>query len=286
MATLGEIYRGQKRLAEAESILVQGLSSGGGRRISGDLAPTVVSMMNSLSLLYFEQGKSDAAESLSVEVLGAGARELGEEHREIRKAVNNLASMYANQERYDEAAAMFERALETDRRTLGTDHPDVLSRMNNLAFVYKKQGNLEKAEPLYVQVVQIKERVLGEAHPDVLTSKNNLAALWIEQARFREAEPMITQVVRITRETFPNDKGRLGNALAWQGECLRGLARYDEAERALLEGVGLLSEAFGPSHARTARGVNFLVSLYEARGDAARAAAWRAKLAAPAQSTG
>jgi serine/threonine protein kinase len=278
MATLGEIYRCQKRLAEAESILVQGLSFAGGR-ISGEMAPTVVSMMNSLSVLYFDQGKSDAAESISVEALSAGARELGEEHREVRKAMNNLASTYANQKRYDEATRMFERALETDRRTLGTDHPDVLSRMSNLAFVYKKQGNLEKAEPLYVQVVEIRERVLGRTHPDVLTSQNNLAALWIEQGRFAEAEPLITQVAGTTRATLPNDKGRLGNALAWQGECLRGLGRYDEAERALLEGVPLLSEAYGASHDRTARGMNFLVSLYESRGEPARAAEWRAKLA-------
>jgi tetratricopeptide (TPR) repeat protein len=274
-ATLGELYRAEGRYHEAEKIFVEALSEGSG--VSGEEAADVVVMMNSLSAVYFSRGKLDSAETISTDALSVGRRELGEEHREVRKAMNNLASMYARQGRFDEARGMFQRVLKIDERTLGLEHPDVLHRMNNLAFVHKKLGDLDEAEALYVQVVDARTRILGETHPHVLTSKNNLAALWIGQDRFPEAKPMITEVVRATRETLPHDRGRLGNALAWEGECLRGLGRYGEAEKALLEGYPLLSEAYGPSHSRTMRAVGFLIGLYESWDNPTQAAAWQAK---------
>jgi serine/threonine protein kinase len=275
-AVLGELYRAQGRFDEAEEILTRALHEAqrGGDAISEETA----SMMNSLSHLYFRQGKNHAAESLSVAVLERGAPALGEEHREIRKTMNNLGSMYAAQGRFEEAVRMFQRALAIDDRTLGVEHPDVLHRMNNLAYAQKKLGNLSAAESLYVQVLDVRKRVLGDTHAHVLTSENNLAALRIEQGRFAEAMPMIDEVVRVTRETLPHDQGRLGNALSWQGECLRGLGRYDDAERALLEAHPLLVEAYGPTQERTVRAVRFLVALYESTGDAVRAGPWRAQL--------
>jgi serine/threonine protein kinase len=277
MASLGELYRAEGRYEDAEKMLSAAVSASGG--ILGDGTADAMVMMNSLSALYFGQGKLDSAEVMSARVLELGRRELGEEHREVRKAMNNLASMYAGQGRFEEAKSMFQRALDVDRRTLGLEHPDALHRMNNLAFVHKQLGELDAAESLYVQVVESRKRVLGETHPHVLTSMNNLAALRIGEGRFAEAEPLIEEVVRVTRETLPHDKGRLGNALAWHGECLRGLGMLARAETALLEGLPLLEGAYGETNSRTLRGVGFLARVYEDRGDSNRAALWRGKLA-------
>jgi serine/threonine protein kinase/Tfp pilus assembly protein PilF len=275
-AVLGELYREQGRFDDAEAILIQALHAA--PRITGDNAEQVVPAMNTLSAAYLGQGKVAAAESLAAAVLQEGLPVLSEEHREIRKAMNNLATLYANQGRYDEAIEMLRRVLAIDSRTLGPEHPDVLLRMSNLAVAQKKQGHLAAAESLYVRVAEVRERVLGGGHANTLTSKNNLAALWIEQERFAEAQPVIDDVVRVTRETLPDDKRRLGNALTWQGECLRGLGDYAAAESALLEGHPLLVEADGPQHERTQRAVRFLVKLYESRGDSTRAAQWRTRL--------
>ncbi|MGQ0722282.1 MAG: tetratricopeptide repeat protein [Candidatus Eiseniibacteriota bacterium] len=277
MATLGELYRAQGRFDKAEAILAEALASS--PDINGDNAEQVVPAMTTLSGAYLGQGKVAAAESLAKVVLDEGLPLLGEEHPEIRKAMNNLATMYVDQRRYEEAVKMLQRVLAVDSRTLGPEHPDVLLRMSNLAVAQKKQGDVAAAESLYVRVLEVRRRKLGETHPNVLTSKSNLAALWIEQGRFAEAEPMIEDVVTVTRATLPDYKGQLGNALAWQGECLRGLGRHDAAERALLEAHPLLVEAYGPTQERTVRAVSFLIKLYESRGDPARAASWRGQLA-------
>jgi serine/threonine protein kinase len=275
-AALADLFRTQGRREEAEALLTRTLSEA--RDVSGEGSATVLSMMNTLGAVYSDLGKNAAAESLCSAVLKQGLATLGEEHPEILTARNNLAAVYARQGRYQEAADLWQRALAVDYRTLGVDNADVLLRMSNLAFVQKKLGNLDAAESLYVRILDTRQRTLGDAHVGTITSKNNLAALWIERERFAQAKPLIDDVVRSTREILPDAKSRLGNSLAWQGECLRGLGEYAAAEQALLEGHPLLLESQGPAHEQTRRATEFLVKLYESWGDPARAAQWRGRL--------
>jgi hypothetical protein len=76
----------------------------------------------------------------------------------------------------------------------------------------------------------------------------------------------------------------IGNFLGKHGLALTKLARYAEAEGALLEGYGILTAALGDGHEQTRSVMTYLVSLYDARSAAepgkgydAKAAEWREK---------
>jgi tetratricopeptide (TPR) repeat protein len=276
--TLGELYRAQGHYDEAEEILLRAVEASGGVD-----HPVVHSfpLLNSLIAVYFRQNRIEEGESLCVKVIENGVPLLGEGHREVRKARGNLASLYAGQKRYEEAHEMFAALLRSSRELYGDDHPDVLRRMSNLAFVEGKLGRIGESERLYREALERGQHVLGPEHPDVLRTRNNLAALLIADGQFAEAEPFITAVVEQSRTVLPDDLGFLGNTIAWRGECLRGLGRYEEAKSLLLQGHETLLEVYGESHARTRRAAGFLATLYENTGDSTKAGEWRARAKDP-----
>jgi tetratricopeptide (TPR) repeat protein len=274
LGSLGVLYAHEGRYDEAEAafreVLAAPASGGGGAEFR-------LALCNGLSHLYARQNRTQEAESVCVKGLEAALPTLGEENNEVRKARNNLAFLLAGRGLHAEARDIFAALLESDSRLFGEDHPDVLQRMNNLAFVESKLGNMAAAERLYLDVLQRKVRLLGEDHPDVLTTRNNLAAFWIREGKYADAEPHVAAVLAGARKVLPDDQAFLGVAVAWQGECLRGLGRYSEAEPALLEGYRLLAESAGPDNSKTVRAAGFLAALYSDTGDTAKAEQWRAR---------
>lgn len=66
--------------------------------------------MNSLALLYDNEGKYARAELLYSQALTIKRRVLGEEHAETLVTMNNLASLYRNEGKYAEAEPLQTRA--------------------------------------------------------------------------------------------------------------------------------------------------------------------------------
>jgi hypothetical protein len=78
-----------------------------------------------------------------------------------------------------------------------------------------------------------------------------------------------------------------GNVLGKRGLALQALARYDEAERDLLEAHRLIASELGEEHEQATRVAEYLVALYDTWDEAApgmghdeRAEEWRSRLPA------
>ena len=81
-----------------------------------------------LGVLYRDQGKLAAAQSMYERALAGREKALGAEHTSTLNTVNNLGILYSAQGKLAAAQSMFERALAGYEKALGPDH----SRSQNL----------------------------------------------------------------------------------------------------------------------------------------------------------
>jgi hypothetical protein len=111
-----------------------------------------------------------------------------------------------------------------------------------------------------------------------------LGEFYVAQRRFQEAEPLLADAVRRSESGLPAGDLATGRALKSHGECLMGMNMLHEAENALLDAHAVLAARLGPRNAETTAVVTMLVDLYEQSAAPRAAAAWRARLPAPARS--
>jgi tetratricopeptide (TPR) repeat protein len=118
---LGEIYRRQGRLADAEPLLTEALQTG--REAFCPENPKLLYFRVDLALLYAEQGKIELAETLYRESQEAMERALGPDHPDVAASLHELAGLLAAHGRNDGARVLYERALGIRERAFGPDHP-------------------------------------------------------------------------------------------------------------------------------------------------------------------
>ena len=80
MASLGNLYKQQRKYAEAEELLTEALAAR--RRQQGDDHPDTLTSMNNLGMLYKQQGKYTEAEELLTEALAGSRKQLGDDQPE------------------------------------------------------------------------------------------------------------------------------------------------------------------------------------------------------------
>src|SRR2546423_5325785 len=88
--------------------------------------------MANLAWYWWQQGRSDEAEGLKVQVLELRKAVLGEKHPDTITAMANLASTWQQQGRSDEAEGLQVQVLELRKAVLGEKHPDTILAMANL----------------------------------------------------------------------------------------------------------------------------------------------------------
>ncbi|KAI9775707.1 MAG: hypothetical protein M1816_005776, partial [Peltula sp. TS41687] len=150
---------------------------------------------DTISRVYYTEGRWKEAEELEVQVMETRARVLGQEHPHTLISMGNLALTYMNQGRWKEAEELNVQVMEAGARVLGQEHPHTLTSMANLASTFWNQGRWKEAEELEVQVMETRARVLGQEHPHTLISMGNLALTYMNQGRWKEAEELGVQVM-------------------------------------------------------------------------------------------
>jgi hypothetical protein len=84
---------------------------------------------------YWEQGRSDEAERLEVEVLELYKEVLGSKHPDTITAMANFASTWRQQGQSDEAEQLKVEVLTLCKEVLGLKHPDTIRAIANLAAI-------------------------------------------------------------------------------------------------------------------------------------------------------
>jgi serine/threonine protein kinase/tetratricopeptide (TPR) repeat protein len=315
LTNLAAVLTAKGRYDEAEPLFRKALEID--QRLFGDNHPSVATDINNVAAILEEKGDHAAAEPLYREALAIRRKVLGNQHPAVATTLNNLAVLRAAIGDPRGAEPLYREALEIDRRTLGPEHPDVASDLASLGNLLRDDGNLAAAEPLLRQALAMRRKLLGEDHPDVGESLEALAALFSRKGDPVGAEPLFRQALAVRQRALGDEHpavaasllglaeflattgrpteaealARKAVALARQptvrlperaraegilGLCLLKLHRLEEAEPLLLAGYAPLDAQPRPSRVRR-DALERLVALYDARGDAEQAAAYRAR---------
>jgi tetratricopeptide (TPR) repeat protein len=255
MGSLADVYHGQGRRDEGESLALQRLEIA--KRVFGVAHPDTLSFMSHLARMYRQganydgaeplrlfmrdlatvddnQSNDDEAEPLYLEVLGIVQRVLGEEHPDTLTLKQSLAWMFRTEGRYDEAEPLYLRVLELRRRVLGEEHRDTMMSMRGVAFLHSLEGRYNEAESLYLELIEMSKRVLGVEHLETLVYMHDLAFVYTDQGRYDKAERLYLETLGIARRALGEAQFVL--AIMQQLAVMYGhQGRYDEAESLLLQ---------------------------------------------------
>jgi Tfp pilus assembly protein PilF len=278
MNNLGNVYRAQGKGAQAEALYSETLEIR--RRVLGPEHPDTLISMNNLANVDWSQGKYGQAEALYSQTLEIQRRVLGPEHPDTLLSMGNLADTYAKEGKYAQAEALFSQTREISRRVLGPEHPETLAFLADFASMYQRQGEYALAETLAAQVLAGRRRALGSEHPDAMPSAPDLALAYVSQGKFAESERLAREAMEADKKVQPDDWQRF-RAESLLGASLAGEKKYDEAEPLLLEGYqGMLARKDRidvPYRYHLDLAHQWLVQLYQAWGQPAKAAEWSKK---------
>lgn len=275
---LGEVLVKSKRFEEAEGFYEESLQAA--RKIYGEEHVKVAERLNNLAYLYTDWGRSAQAEQPCREALAMLRRLLGNDNPKVAISLNNLAQSLQEQGDLAGAQPLLEEAVRIQARTVGEKHPDYAAALGNLANLLAFRHEFAKAETLARQTLDIRREALGETHAEVATAYLNLGAIIYSYSEPARAEPLLRQALRVFRKSLAKDDWRAAATESFLGECLLDQGKLGEAEPLLLAGYEELARKRGSGGPETAQALHRLVVLYEKRGDARKAALYRARLPA------
>ena len=239
--------------------------------------PDVATSLNSLGLLYQEQGDYVKTLPLHERALAIREKALGKDHPDVGMSLNNLAEMYREQSDYAKALPLHERALAIRVMALGKDHPDVARSLNNLALLHKEQSDYAKALPMFVRALAITEKVLGKDHPDVARILNNLALLYRAQGDYAKALPMYVRALAICEKALGKDHLNVATSLNNLASLYEDQGEYVKALPMYVRALAICEKALGKDHPDVGIILNNYADCLESRGKTKEAAAARAR---------
>ena len=281
---LGGLFHFQGRLQEAEPYYRK--AAEGSRAALGDDDPDTLAMQINLAALLIGQSRFDEARAITVDALERARRVLGELHPHTLYLISNLGVLLQRQAKLAEAEPYLREALRLRRRALGDDHPTTLGSIRNLGVLLQLAGKLPEAEVLLRDVFERRSRLRGPEHAATIESLGELASVLVDRGEFAQALSLLSPREAAARAAFQgSEESELGAYLLALGAAQTGQARFEVAERNLLEAHDDLGKSPGAEERRLRECAQALVSLYRAwnsaepgRGHAEQAAEWKQTL--------
>jgi CHAT domain-containing protein/Tfp pilus assembly protein PilF len=146
--------------------------------------PEYASLLNQLSLLHIQMGKTTSVEANLKKALDIYKKKISEESPAYAKALNDLGEFYRQQSKFAEAEKSLTRAAEIRASILGTDHPDYNQVKENLGILYWKMGQYDKAYDAFKIAMDASIHFINRYFPSL--SEAEKAKYWdVLQPRFQ-----------------------------------------------------------------------------------------------------
>jgi serine/threonine protein kinase len=236
------------------------------RRLLGDDHLLTMQSMQSLGLLFVEQGKLDQAEPLYREAVERSRRTMGTDHPETLEATTWLGYLLKTKGKLDAAEPYLREALERRRRVLGDDHVDTLTSITYMADLLHAQGRFAQAEPLIREALDRSRRVLGDDHRNTLAALVNMGRLLKDQGKLEAAQPLYEEALERYRRVLGEDHPHTFISMNNLGNLLKSRGSLDQAERLLRETLERRRRVLGEDHQNTLTSMNGMALLLQEQG--------------------
>ena len=275
MTKLAGIYRIVGRNDEAEPLLRDSLAMQD--RIYQGPHPESDSTKRQLAGLLRNTRRFDESEVLYKEVIASREKMLGPDHMELAHVWNSYSQLLSDMDDIDGAVAANTRFIEIMERAYDGPHPSLGAAYNNRAILLRDQGDYEGAIANFQLSIDMQDAVdLPPRHPNRSFPLTGMADVFIRQGRYGEAEAIYRETIEMRREAFGEDHRLVSEIKSSLGAALTGMGELAEAEELLLDAYTRFDTTRGPDDPRTLTAAERLAALYEALGDEARAAEYRA----------
>jgi eukaryotic-like serine/threonine-protein kinase len=284
LAELGRIYQDQGLNERAGQLHREALAIR--RKVLGDAhGETAVSLSDLASVLRLN-GDLDEAATLLQQALDVHRKTRGDGHTMTATTLHDVGLVTAAKGDRASAESMFRAAMDVHRKALGENHPLVAVTLNSLSRIFRDQGRYDEAAAALQAALDIARPALGSEHQLIAIYTINLASVQLARAQPKAAEALLREGLRIRllsprmvpnrRRIFPEDDWSIGATKSLLGASLIALARYDEAERVLLDAYRELEALPSPPRHDVDATIARLVNLYTAWGKRDEAARYRA----------
>jgi len=289
LAELGRVYQDHGLNARAEPLHREALAIRQ-QALGDEHGETAVSMSDLASVLRLN-GDLDGAEALLRQALAVHRKTRGDAHAMTATTLHDVALITSAKGDGASAESLFRTAMDIHRKALGERHPLVAVTLNSLSRVLRDQGRYGEAAAALEAALDIARPALGSDHQLVAIYTLNLASVHLARDDPKAAEPLIREGLRVRllapqmvpnrRRIFPEDDWSIAATEGLLGAALTGLARYSEAEHALLEAKRDLDASSSPPRRDVDATTTRLIALYGAWGKHDEAARYRALLRSP-----
>ncbi|KAH8758170.1 hypothetical protein F5882DRAFT_453880 [Hyaloscypha sp. PMI_1271] len=163
---VGKLDQGIQLFSSALSRIIQ---------TRGDQCLEVAWLLNSIGILYDQQGLTELAASTQLRALEIQQNQLPPDHLDIVLTANELGRMSRHLGKFREAEAYHLRALSALRKVLPEPDLQVIWTINTLARSYRKEGRPEEALFMHRQALSGQKKLLGNEHPHTLWTMGDIA---------------------------------------------------------------------------------------------------------------
>ena len=170
---------------------------------NGTLAPRSCWLLNSLGILYDQQGRTSLAEETQCRALTIQEMSLAPNHLDIVLTINELGRIARHLERFEDSERLHHRALQILEETFSNDDLHVTWTKCALGRSLLKQGRPDEAIHLHHQVLDVESARLGRNHPHTLWTLSDIA-------RCHRAQGKISDAIATQQEVMERSEEALG----------------------------------------------------------------------------
>ncbi len=226
-----------------------------------------VSLLNSLAILYTNEGNYLKAQPLFLEALEVNEKIFGPEDSKNLVLLTNLASIYQYQGNLSKAEILVLKGLDITKRSFGTENENYALLLRKLALIYFNQGHYSKAELLFMEALELIKRTVGINNNNYGITLANLAELYIKEGKTNEAQPLCYEALDVCKKVFGVEHPEYATMLNNVAILLYKIGDYGKVESILLEVLRIREKSLGNENLDYANSLNSLGIFYTGKGD-------------------
>jgi serine/threonine-protein kinase len=269
MGTLGDVYAGLGRYAEARRLMEAGIAIRDSIHDEND--PSYAMALGTYAYLLQRVAEYPRALEVQRRAVAIGEATLGLEHKNVGLYLMNMGNIHWQMGALDSSLGYFERALTNHRAAFGPDHRATATVMHNLAGVHLARKDHAAARPLFEDAHRIWRDAYGEGHMRTLSALGGVAGAMDLGGDTRGALAIQQRVVRGLEQAAGPSNPEVGVALLGLAGLERKLGSRDDARVHAERARTLWEAAYGARHPHIAEALGMLADLRADAGDDAGA---------------
>ena len=175
------------------------------QELDGGLTVESCWILNSLGILYDQQGKTEAAKETQERALACQESSLAPHHLDIVLTINELGRIARHLEQFHEAERLHREALSILETLLPESDLQITWTKSALGRALLKQGLPNEALALHEQVLAVETIKLGRAHPHTMWTLSDIARCYRDQGKLEDAIAAQKEVMERNEEVLGGD---------------------------------------------------------------------------------